>query len=115
MMRAEAQVRPERARDSEEAAMVMLEDFLEDSDRNGMLLQLTIREYDELDFVELYRGMDELSRDALLRNLSARAAAQVREAAAKATVDLEAARRGAEGFLRKLKERASGGSSVPSA
>lgn len=93
--------------------MVMLEDFLEDSDRNGMLLQLTIREYDELDFIELYRGMDELSRGALLRNLSARAAAQVREAAAKPSPDPLAARRGAEGFVRRLKERAAGGDAAP--
>ncbi len=86
--------------------MVMLEGFLEDSDRNGMLLQLTIRDYDELDFIELYRGMDELSRGALLRNLSARAAAQVREAAAGPSADPAAARRAAEGFVRRLKERA---------
>lgn len=95
--------------------MVMLEDFLEDSDRNGMLLQLTIREYDELDFIELYRGMDELSRGALLRNLSARAAAQVREAAAKPSADPVAARRGAEGFVRRLKERAASAGAIPSA
>lgn len=95
--------------------MVMLEDFLEDSDRNGMLLQLTIRDYDELEFVELYRGMDEISRGALLRNLSARAAAQVREAAAKPSADPEAARRGAEGFLRRLLARAAGGEAAPSA
>lgn len=95
--------------------MVMLEEFLEDSDRNGMLLQLTIREYDEPEFIELYRGMDELSRGALLRNLSARAAAQVREAAAKPSADPDAARRGAEGFVRRLKERAADGSAAPSA
>lgn len=95
--------------------MAMLEGFLEDTDRNGMLLQLTIREYDELDFVELYQGMDELSRGALLRNLSARAAAQLREAAAKATVDPETARRGAEGFVRRLKERAASAGATASA
>jgi hypothetical protein len=57
--------------------MAILDAYLEDNDRNNMLLQRTIRDIDERDFIEALCGMDEASRQALYRNISKRAYEQL--------------------------------------
>ncbi|HAE21077.1 MAG TPA: hypothetical protein DCG47_01970 [Spirochaetaceae bacterium] len=53
--------------------MAILGAYLKDDDRNNMLLQRTIRDIDERDFIAALAGMDEASRQALYRNISRRA------------------------------------------
>jgi hypothetical protein len=53
--------------------MAILGAYLEDCDRNNMLLQRAIRDIDERDFVAALAGMDGDSRRVLYRNISKRA------------------------------------------
>ena len=84
--------------------MAILEKYLEDDDRNNMLLQRTIRDIDERDFIEALCGMDEPSRQALYRNISKRAYAMVNAELAEKekTTGPQAAKAGVAGFLRIL-------------
>ncbi len=88
--------------------MAILERYLEDVDRNNMLLQRAIRDIDSRTFVEALCGLDGESRAALFRNLSRRAAEELDKdlAERQATVGPEAVRSALSSFLRLLAKHA---------